>query len=154
MADHGESRLHIAIVDYLKGEIRQGKNVIRLQMPFPGLLYTHPVGEGKDDTERYWAARKGYRPGTPDLILWDRINGVSTNMAIELKAGAGKQSPAQRQFQYDFEFIGGKYAICRTVAQVRDQLKSWGLHCKNENATEPRLSHNQLLKMQEEIYRV
>lgn len=153
MHDQAESRLHIAVVDYLRGEIRSGKNVIRQQAPFPGLLFTHPVGEAKDDTERYWAARKGYRPGTPDLILWEKIKGISTNMAIELKSPKGTQGAAQRQFQYDFESKGGVYAICKTVAQVRDQLKAWGLKCYNENAVEPRLSHDELLRMQSEINR-
>lgn len=151
--DNSESRLHIATVDYLRGELRNGKATIKLQAPFPGLLFTHPVGEAKDDTERYWSARKGYRPGTPDLVLWERINGISTMMAIELKNKTGSQSPSQRQFQIEFEGKGGKYAICRKVCEVRDTLKGWGLKCYYENCIEPRMSHEEMLAMQKEIYR-
>lgn len=153
MRDQSESRLHFAVVEYLRGEIRNGKNIIRVQAPFPGLIWAHFANEIKDKTELFWAIRKGILKGAPDLIMWERINGVSTSMGIELKAAGKNQSPEQRQFQQNFMEKGGKYAICRKVSEVRDTLKSWGLPCKNENAIEPRLSHEELLAMQAEIYR-
>lgn len=151
--DQSESRLHFAVVDYLKGEIRDGRNVLRLQMPFPGLLFSHFANEIADKTEAFWASRKGILKGAPDLILWERVNGRSQSMAIELKSKTGAQSPDQKEFQRKFEDKGGLYAICRSVAEVRDRLIAWGLACKNMQVIEPRLSHNELLAMQAEIYK-
>ena len=135
--DHPETRLHLAVVDYLKGQIRSGKSVLQVIPPFPGLLFTAPTGEKKDKKEAFWAKRKGYKSGTPDLVLWERINGISTMMAIELKAKDGTQSGEQKEFQQAFEAKGGLYAICRKVSEVRDTLKSWGLICKVEFCIEP-----------------
>lgn len=156
--EHSESALHFAVIDYLRGEIRQGKNIIRVQAPFPALLFTAPTGEQKDATEAFWAKRKGYLAGTPDIlfwwcktinrpdgsIIWDRI---SVNAAIELKSSTGTQSPAQREFQRKFEECNGKYTVCRTVAQVRDTLIAWGLECKNKQCIEPAPSAKQRLAM-------
>lgn len=150
MQDHSESRLHIAAVQYLRGEIRNGKNVIKVQRPFD-CLFLHPVNEFKDEKEGFWGKAKGILPGAADLLFWWKCNDPKFG-AIELKTKSS-QSPAQRQFQQDFESHGGRYAICRTVASVRDQLIAWGLACKNKQCIEPRLSHEELLALQVEIYR-
>lgn len=152
--DYSESRLHFAVVDYLNGEIRNGKNIIRAQSPFPGLMFAHFANEIKDETEAYWAKRKGLLPGAPDIIMWDILDDVLFSGAIELKrASGGTQSGAQRDFQYKFESKGGKYAICRKVSEVRDAIIAWGLTCKNMNCLEPKLSHSELLAVQAEMYK-
>jgi hypothetical protein len=155
MADHSESRLHIAVVDYLRGEIRNGKNVIKVQRPFD-CLFLHPVNEFRDEKEAFWGTRKGILPGAGDLLFWwdsdigRTLCGEKTFPkiecgSIELKTTTGL-TPRQKDFKAKFEDIGGKHAVCKTVAAVRDTLISWGLHCKNTNVIEPRLSDDELKK--------
>lgn len=150
--EYKETSLHIAVVDYLKGEIRSGRNTIRQQSPFPGLLYAHFANEIASEKEAYWASRKGILKGAPDLILWDRINGLPQSMAIELKAPKGTQSPAQKDFQARFQEKGGLYAVCRSVGEVRDTLIRWGLLCKNTNAIEPKPTKTEMLAFQKAMY--
>lgn len=139
----------MAVVSYLRGEIRNGKSVIKLQTPFSGLIFFHPVNEFKDEKEAFWGKAKGILPGIADFIFfWQNSFG-----AIELKTQIGTLSSTQRTFKSNFEALGGKYAICRAVSEVRDAIISWGLECKNPQAIEPKLSHNELLAMQAEIYR-
>lgn len=150
--EYKETSLHLKVVEYLNGEIKSGRNVIRLQTPFPGLLFTAPSGETRDEKEAYWHKMKGYRAGTPDLILWNKVDGKSLSMAIELKAVKGVQSLAQKDFQIRFEEHGGKYAVCRSVGEVRDTLIRWGLACKNTNAIEPKPTHSEMLAFQKAMY--
>ena len=153
--DNSETRLHIAVVDYLRGEIRNGRNTIRQQVPFPGLVWLHPVNEYKDKDEAYWATRKGILPGAADLLFWFRdvfdVNRPKFG-AIELKTKSDL-SGNQRTFNMNFEAIGGKFAVCKKVSEVRDTLVLWGLDCKNTNCIEPKLSHDEMLAMQKEIYK-
>ena len=113
--DNSETRLHIAVVDYLRGEIRNGRNTIRQQVPFPGLVWLHPVNEYKDKDEAYWATRKGILPGAADLLFWFRdvfdVNRPKFG-AIELKTKSDL-SGNQRTFKMNFEAIGGKFAVCK-----------------------------------------
>lgn len=147
LRDHSETRLHVATVHYLNGTVRSGRSNIKVQSPFPGLLFLHPVNEFKDKDEAYWGMAKGILPGAADLLFWwgDTLNSgaylvdLMKTGAIELKTG-GTLSPSQIKFRDKFTQMGGMYAICRTVAQVRDTLISWGLECKNMQAIEPRAS--------------
>lgn len=147
--DYSESKLHFAVVNYLRGEIKNGRHVLKLQKPFD-VLWMHPCNEFVDEKSAFWAKMKGILPGASDLLFWWQ-GGFG---AVELKRLAGgSQSPNQRTFQYNFEHVGGKYTVCRKVSEVRDALKSWGLICKNEQCIEPALSHTELLAMQREIYK-
>lgn len=153
MSDQREARLQIATANYLKGIIRNGKTVINVQAPFPGLLWTHVSNEQKDAKEAFWGQIKGVRAGTPDILAWERINGVSASLAIELKVKGRPQRPNQKEFQRRFAEKGGLYAVCETVKAVRDQLIVWGLKCYNMNCVEPRLSNEELLAIQAELYK-
>ena len=148
MRDHSETRLHMAAVSYLRGEIRNGRNVIRVQSPFPDALFLHPVNEFKDEKEGFWGKAKGILPGADDLLFW-WLGGTG---AIELKTKS-YLAPNQKDFKANFEACGGKWALCKKVSEVRDTLISWGLECRNSNCIEPKLSHNELLALQSEIYR-
>jgi hypothetical protein len=147
LKDHSETRLHIAVVQYLNGEIRSGKNIIRVQRPFD-IMFFHPSNEVTSKDDAYWNKVKGIMPGIADLMfLWgDYIQGglCCYVAAIELKTHTGLLSPHQKNFSVKFQGIGGKYAVCRTVAAVRDTLKSWGLVCKNEQVIEPKPAQEEL----------
>lgn len=146
--DNYETRLQIATVQYLQGQIKNGRNSIKVQKPFD-VIFFHPVNEYVDAKEAFWAKAKGISAGTPDLIFfWQNSFG-----AIELKSKTGYLSGPQKDFKAHFEPIGGKWGLCRKVSEVRDMLISWGIPCKNTNVIEPRLSHEELMALQVEIYR-
>lgn len=133
MRDHYETKLTIAVADYLRGEVHKGKQVIHLGVPFPDMLWAMIANEGRSAKDGAKFKRMGVRRGMSDFIMWYGKN----SYAIELKSLTGTQSPYQRDFQVRFEQHGGKYAICRTVAQLRDQLIAWGIKCHNSNCIEP-----------------
>lgn len=131
-----ETKLTIAVADYLRGDIHKGKSIIKVAAPFPDLLWTFVANEGRDAASGAKFQRFGVRRGVADFMLW-WPNGKG---AIELKFESGKQSAYQKDFQYRFEQVGGYYAVCRSVKEVRDTLISWGLECKNMNCIEPQMS--------------
>lgn len=60
----------------------------------------------------------GTYPGAPDIIAVKNGRAV----AIEVKAGKGKQSPHQVNFQVDWELHGGTY-ICGGIDEVMLRLR-------------------------------
>lgn len=46
---------------------------------------------------------------------------------IELKSDTGSLSPEQRDFRDWCQAMGANHAVCRSVAEVREKLFSWGL---------------------------
>lgn len=114
-----------------------------LWLAAPSLLWWHVPNENATRARidakgnRYnpnGAKRKamGVRPGVADLqfILDD-----GTAAFIELKVGNRKQSEKQEAFQADVESRGLKYAVCRSIDDVRVTLESWGvpLRIANQN---------------------
>ena len=139
--DQTEMRLQIAVADYLRGQIWQGKNAYLVPTPFPDLLWTHPANEGRSAQEGAKFKRMGVRAGTPDLLLWwEDKEGHPLSGAIELKAKGGSLSYSQKKFHEHCMRIGVRYAIARSVAEVRDTLIAWGLECHNRGVHEPAAS--------------
>lgn len=69
--------------------------------------------------------RLGVKAGVPD---WALIIAPHGRIAfIELKAGNGKQSPAQIVFEECARAAGGWYAVCRSLDDVRGVLAAWGV---------------------------
>lgn len=151
--DHSETRLHIAVVHYLRGEIKNGNHIIRVQSPFPGLMWLHPSNEVSSKDDAYWNKLKGIMPGVADLLFWWKherepgnthiSNFLPSFGAIELKTNSAMRGN-QQDFGIKFKAIGGNHAICKSVASVRDTLVSWGLKCKNEQAVEPKASQQEM----------
>lgn len=142
------------VADYLRGEIRKGKTVIHVTPPFQDLLWTFVANEGRSEEDGAKFKRFGVRPGNPDFLFWWGIEKSIWNWivsflhlpswffachaaGIELKAGDNTQSPNQRDWESKMRTLGGQYAVCRSVAQVRDTLIGWGLKCHNTNCIEP-----------------
>lgn len=137
LPDFSETSLQIATADYLRGEIHHGKNIIRVQKPFPGLVSMHPCNEFKDAKEAFWAVRKGILKGANDWIFWWPGNNFGT---IELKLRGKAPSPDQIDFGNKIVDCGGKKGLAYSVAELRDILIGWGIECKNMQAREPQLS--------------
>jgi len=54
--------------------------------------------------------------GSPDIFAMRD----GTIYGIEVKRSSGKQSEAQRLFQFDFENAGGVYRIARSIDDIAD----------------------------------
>lgn len=138
---YSETALTIAVSDYLHGNIHHGRNIIKIGVPFPDLLFTFVANEGRSEADGAKFKRMGVMRGISDFVFWWKTaDGTFGAGGIELKTEIGKQSPYQRNFEGRMKTLGGKYSVCRTVAQVRDTLISWGLECKNPNCIEPKAS--------------
>lgn len=149
MRNHEETKLTIAVADYLRGEIHKGRQVIRVGVPFPDLLWTMVANEGRSEAQGAKFKRMGVRAGVADFLVWHK--GIAG--AIELKSETGKQSPHQHDFECKLTRLGHKYAICRHVWEVRDTLVCWGLECKNTNCIEPAPSLEKRMKAARDFFR-
>lgn len=146
--NYKETSLTIAVADWLRGEIHKGKSIIRVPMPFPGLLWTFVANEGRSKADGAKFKRMGVRRGVADLLIWN----TEKSYAIELKTPIGAQSVYQRDFMQKFRQEGGQYALARSVAQVRDQLIAWGLKCENSNCIEPALTFEEKVAYSHAMY--
>lgn len=74
----------------------------------------------------------GVMSGVGDILIFWR-GGYA---AIELKAGKNTQQPSQKNFQYTWQYMGGKYALCRSIEEVGTYLRLWGVitQCPPANA--------------------
>ena len=72
--------------------------------------------------------RMGMKPGAADLLIFKKGDGGSIVCvgALETKDKA-PQSVPQEKFQKEWEAIGGRYAIWRSLTELHDICVSWGL---------------------------
>lgn len=148
--EHPEFHETVRCSDWLKGQILNGRNVIRTQVPFAPMLFTHFPGEGAYGKEGHFAERMGVRKSVHDFIFW--WDGGNTGF-IEMKATGNGQSSGQRDFDSKLAILGFKYrAVCYTTEQVRDTLKAWGIPYKETPIPPRKLTHNEKLAMTAHIY--
>jgi len=123
-----EYKLHVDFVNHMR-------------TAFPQVLFTH-AGKGKGKADGMFKKRMGYRAGTPDLIMWWKVEpsilnklwsllGFSVNLihsgGIEFKAAKGSMSDGQDSFESIFTQYGGNYALCYSKRDAHKALCSWGL---------------------------
>ena len=65
----------------------------------------------------------GMMDGFPDLLVI--YNGVT--MGFEVKAEGGTQSIAQRGVHASFMVNGARYAVVRSIDDVKEKLQNWGV---------------------------
>lgn len=108
--DNPEQRLAIAVADFLDAVLPRSS----VWWHTPNSIWTTVKQAGVHKA-------MGVKAGVADcIIVWNgRV------YAIELKAGRGEQSAAQDYWSNDFHFAGGKYAVCRSLEDVADQLLEW-----------------------------
>jgi hypothetical protein len=101
-------------------------NHIRLMYPY--ILAIHPANERKCSPQAGARLKaKGVLAGTPDILLWWKLHEGMQAGAIELKVGKNTLSEAQIAWRDKFEACGGKWALCRSIDDVRDWLNQWGV---------------------------
>jgi len=146
--DFTETRLCIATNNYLRGIVKGGRNPIRAQVPFPGLVCTHVANERENAAETVRAHLMGVMPGVYDWLFWwpGRNHGI-----IELKVKSSLSSN-QKNFLAHWQECGfTHHGVAYKVSEVRDTLKSWGLQCRNEACIEAAPSKAAQQKMWEEM---
>lgn len=150
--EHPEFHETVRCADYLRGEIHKGKNVQHVQRPFPGIRFTHFPAESGDGTSGFFAKRMGLDIGWSDFIfLWGP---PAKTGFIELKVVGKDLKPKQKQFFYDIEAMGFDYkAKCFTTEQVRDTLISWKIPYKPCVIQPKKMTFQEQMALQAEIYR-
>jgi hypothetical protein len=84
------------------------------------LAFCHvPNGERRDRATAGRLKAMGTTPGVPDLLVWTRSSGFG----IELKAGAGKLSPAQVAWHATVTSLGHRVYVCRSVDDIEHCLR-------------------------------
>jgi hypothetical protein len=68
--------------------------------------------------------RLGVRAGVPDISI---IHGGPVTHYIELKTGKGRLSPAQIEFRNMCTCFDVPWALCRSLDEVVETLKEWGM---------------------------
>ena len=69
----------------------------------------------------------GYRAGTPDMLVIYRPPSGPIVIWLELKSAAGKLSKAQEQCRKDLIAAGCKWALIRTLKDVEQALRRFGV---------------------------
>lgn len=108
---HIEDTLQMSVADYLRYQ-------------FPTLLWFHtPNGGKRHPREAARLKRMGVLPGVADILLFWK-SGMG---AIELKSDIGRQRDTQKEFMLKWVANGGRYNICRSIEDVQDTMRAWGV---------------------------
>jgi len=108
-----EAALHRTVAQYL-------------DLALPANCVWSTVGHGGFPLPVRTAARlkaSGLKAGVPDLML---IFGGKPYF-IEIKTPLGKLSRSQQEMHARLRAAGAQVAVCRSVEEVRDALKGWGI---------------------------
>jgi hypothetical protein len=106
-----EEQLQRAVVDLLQVYANRGL-----------LTFCHPANGGwRSKAEAGAFKAMGVRAGVPDLLVWKQGGG---HFQIELKAGAGKLSPAQAAWHATVTSLGHRVYVCRSVDDVERCLRA------------------------------
>ena len=97
----------------------------RLQYPeYARLLFAVPNGGSRNPIEAHNLKQQGVTAGVSDLILLVPSHPCHF-LCIEMKAGANKQTPAQKAFQSEVESVGGMYVVCYSFEQFAGAVSAY-----------------------------
>jgi hypothetical protein len=106
--------------DHLQHQVMQ---YIAAQYPFA--LATHIANEGRRSPfERFKFKHLGAKAGIPDILIFDP-NAKYNGLAIELKAGKNKPTPAQKEWLEELEVRGWAAMWLNDFDKVVDVLKKY-----------------------------
>lgn len=111
---HLEDQLQKAIVNYWDLKYPKMKR----------MLACVPNGGKRNAAEAAKLKQMGVRAGFPDLILLVP-NRFYPFCGIELKAAKGRQSEHQKEYQKEFESIGAKYVVVRSLDEFMDEVNGY-----------------------------
>jgi hypothetical protein len=97
----------------------------RLQYPVLGrLMFAVPNGHYRSKRTACIIKGEGVVAGVADLILLVP-NKKYASLCIEMKAGKGRQTELQAQFQSAAESVGNMYAVCRTFEEFQTTVNQY-----------------------------
>lgn len=111
---------------HLESNLQQGcVKWFRLQYPhLAKLLVAVPNGGYRNAREAGRMKAEGIVPGASDLLLLVPRNGYGC-LGIEMKAGPGRQTTSQKQWQERFEAGGNKYVLCRNAEEFVNEVRKY-----------------------------
>ena len=87
-------------------------------------LHHSPNGGKRNAIEAVKFKQMGVRAGFPDLLLVIP-NKYYPFMGIELKTKTGRQSDHQKAYQKEFDSIGAKYVVCRSLEEFIEVVNGY-----------------------------
>lgn len=108
-----EQALQIAVAQYLEHALKP-----------PTIWTAFPAGGGGRIRGAFLKAM-GLKAGWPDiLVIYSPDDRIATGvLGIELKAKAGRQTPAQQAIAQSFKDCHAWYVLCRSVDEVERALR-------------------------------
>lgn len=88
------------------------------------LFFAVPNGGARNAREAAIMKGEGVTAGVSDTILL-YPSGRYNFLCIEFKTEKGRQTPSQKEWQALVEANGGKYVVCRSLDQFRDEIRSY-----------------------------
>jgi hypothetical protein len=104
------------IMGHIESAIQQ--SCVRwFRLQYPGyILFAIPNGGARSKTEGAIMKGEGVLAGVADLFL-ALPSGVYHGLFVEMKAGKGRQSPAQKAFEKLAIMSGYMYVVCRSLEE-------------------------------------
>ena len=112
------------------------KNCVKwFNLAHPRELLVHcPNGGFRDAREAAKFKEMGVRSGFPDLFLY-RPSGEFHGLALELKAGKGRQSDSQKEMEARLNALGYRYTVIRSFDEFRAAVEAYLAGDTKKNAT-------------------
>ena len=121
---HPEFHESCRFANWMKGEIRNGRNITYTTKPFQ-CAFTHFPNEGAHGKEGFFAKLMGVREGIDDYIVWWS---VAQTGFLEFKVKGRPQRPSQIGFDSAMKGFGFKNReVVYTTEEARDYLIAWGV---------------------------
>lgn len=131
--DNREFKIHVAIVNHVKGKDGIGKAF--------NAFITH-IYQGRSKEDGFFLKMLGVFAGVADLIvLWRSKCSCGVSKVgigfLEVKKPDGYQSTPQKKFQGICHWLGINYAIVKSVKEAHDTLVKWGCPALHHSIIEP-----------------
>lgn len=88
------------------------------------MIFAIPNGGYRNAREAAIMKAEGVTAGVADVILLVARGGFHS-LCIEFKAGTGKQTSLQKEWQMHAELQGNKYIVCRSFDDFRAQITGY-----------------------------
>ena len=105
--------------------IIQEQVVVWLQRQYPRVLFTGGfAGEKMKIPSACRRKRMGYRPGSPDLIIFE-AHPIYHGLMVEMKAPGGKLSDSQKVFGEHASTNGYCYVVCYNLDEAQQKITKY-----------------------------
>ena len=94
-------------------------------LDYSGLTWFHPPMEGfRNPRTGGHMKAKGMKAGVPDCLIFNQcFSGAERGLALELKVGKNKPTPAQLQWADKLRACSWRVEVCRSMDEVLSVLR-------------------------------